>query len=105
MPSQPIAQACLKMIAPSPLKCRLKATPWRTRRAAPCGVRAAAGAGHRRLARSGRSGAIVLPVTDQIENQEAVRIDHDGLAVSTNERTPRLSAAAILGNRAGALSG
>src|SRR6516162_3271497 len=32
MPSQPSVQACLKIIAPSPLKCRLKATQSRTPR-------------------------------------------------------------------------
>ena len=87
MPSQPSAQACLKMIGPAPAKCLLNASRRYTEhfeRVLALLERHKAeilavepdqieGAKH--------SGAVMLPVAYQVENRVAAFVNYDGLAV------------------------
>jgi hypothetical protein len=90
MPSQPRAQACSKMVAPSPSKCVLKAIPSLVPRSK------SASTALRRFERlppkvlavefdqvegTEHSGMVILTVADEVEDREPVLIDDNGLAV------------------------
>ena len=91
MPSQPSAQACLKMIAPSPAKCLLKAMPSLVPRMISANVRLRSSSRapaevlaveFDQIEGAKHGGVVAKPITESVEYREAAFVHHDGLAVN-----------------------